>query len=190
MWRQLDASSVFRMIELDRTGFGFRSEYLGGTRVGSMGVEWAAGLDIASQNDDRQEFTQIPPTVAGGMSTNGRLLVDQTEDVLSAGPFAQVSIAPTDRVRLTAGVRFDYYDFSAGDRKLDDGDQSGDRTMSAVSPSVGVTFAAASGVNIFANVATAYETPTTVELSNTRGSRPSTPPGRVRAAEARRASPR
>ena len=167
MWRHLDASGVFRMIELDRTGFGFRSEYLGGTQVGSMGVEWAVGLDIASQNDDRQEFTQIPPTVAGGMSTNGTLLVDQTEDVLSAGPFAQVSIAPTDRVQFTAGVRFDYYDFRAGDRKLDDGDQSGDRTMSAVSPSVGVTFAAASGVNIFANVATAYETPTTVELSNT-----------------------
>ena len=76
------------MIELDRTGFGFRSEYLGGTQVGSMGVEWVAGLDIASQNDDRQEFRQIPPTVAGGMSTNGALLVDQTEDVLSAGPFA------------------------------------------------------------------------------------------------------
>ena len=39
--------------------------------------------------------------------------------------------------------------------------------MSAVSPSVGVTFAAAPGTNIFANLATAYETPTTVELSNT-----------------------
>ena len=167
MWRNLDASGVFRMIELDRTGFGFRSEYVGGTQVGSVGVELAAGLDISSQNDDRQEFGQVPPTRPGGMSTNGALRVDQTEDVLSAGPFAQISIAPNDRVQFTAGVRWDYYDFRAGDQKLDDGDQSGDRTMDAVSPSVGVTFAAAPGVNIFTNFATAYETPTTVELSNT-----------------------
>ena len=167
MWRSLDAIGAFQNIELDRTGFGFRSEYLGGTQVGSVGVEVAAGLDIASQNDDRQEFGQVAPAVPGGDATNGALRVDQTEDVLSAGPFAQVTIAPNDRVQFTAGVRWDYYDFSAGDRKLDDGDQSGDRTMSAVSPSVGVTVAAAPGVNIFGNVATAYETPTTVELSNT-----------------------
>ena len=90
-----------------------------------MGVEVAAGLDIASQNDDRQEFGQVAPAVPGGDATNGALRVDQTEDVFSAGPFAQVTIAPNDRVQFTAGVRWDYYDFSAGDRKLDDGDQSG-----------------------------------------------------------------
>jgi len=167
MWRRLDAIGAFQNIELARTGFGFRSEYLGGTQVGSVGVEWVAGFDIASQNDDRQEFGQVAPAVPGGDATNGAPRVDQTEDVLSAGPFAQISIAPHDRVQLTAGVRWDYYDFSAGDRKLDDGDQSGTRTMSAFSPSVGMTLAAAPGVNIFANVATAYETPTTVELSNT-----------------------
>jgi len=167
MWRSLDAIGAFQNIELARTGFGFRSEYLGAAQAGSVGIEWAAGLDMSSQNDDRQEFGQIPPTVRGEDSTNGPLRVDQTEEVRSIGPFAQISLAPSDRVRVTAGVRWDYYNFRAGDRKLDDGDQSGDRTMSAVSPSIGVTFAAAPGANIFANAATAYETPTTVELSNT-----------------------
>jgi len=167
MWRDLDASGVFRMIELGRTGFGFRSEYLGGTQVGSVGVELAAGVDVSSQNDDRREFGQVKPTTPGGFSTNGSLRVDQTEDVLSAGPFAQLTIAPNNRVQFTAGVRWDYYQFNAGDRKLNDGDQSGKRTMDAISPSVGVTLAAAPGVNIFGNVSTAYETPTTVELSNT-----------------------
>jgi iron complex outermembrane receptor protein len=166
MWRDLDASAVFRMIELGRTGFGFRSEYLGGTKIGSIDANFAAGVDVSSQNDDRKEFGQVTPTTPGGFSTNGSLQVDQREDVLSAGPFAQVSISPHDRVQFTAGVRWDYYKFSAGDRKLNDGDQSGNRTMNAVSPSVGVTVATAPGVNIFGNVATAYETPTTVELSN------------------------
>jgi iron complex outermembrane receptor protein len=167
MWRNLDAIGAFQNIELARTGFGVRSEYVAGMQVGSVGVEVAAGLDVASQNDDRQEFGQVPPSTPGGDSTNGSLAVSQTEDVLSAGPFVQVSIAPHDRVQFTAGVRFDYYDFSAGDRKTDDGDQSGDRTMDAVSPSVGMTLAVAPNVNLFTNFATAYETPTTVELSNT-----------------------
>jgi len=167
MWRNLDAIGAFQNIELARTGFGFRSEYLGAKEVGSVVIELAAGLDFSSQNDNRQEFGQIPPSIRGGDSTNGSLRVDQTEDVRSVGPFAQFNVSPHDRVRVTAGVRWDHYDFQAGDLKLDDGDQSGSRTMSAVSPSIGVTFAAAAGANIFVNAATAYETPTTVELSNT-----------------------
>ena len=166
MWRRLDAIGAFQNIELARSGFGFRSEYLGGTQVGDVGIEWAAGLDVASQNDDRMEFGQVAPAVSGEDATNGALRLDQTEDVLSVGPFAQLGIAPHERVQFTAGVRWDSYDFSAGDRKLDDGDQSGDRNMDALSPSVGVTIAAAHNVNLFANYATAYETPTTVELSN------------------------
>lgn len=167
MWRNLDASSVFRMIELSRTGFGFRSEYLGNRQIGAMEVEWTAGMDVSSQNDERQEFSQVPPATPLERSTNGALLINQTEDVFSAGPFAQVSIAPHERVRLIGGIRWDYYDFSAGDLKLDDGDQSGQRTMNALSPTVGITVNAAPGVNVFGNFATAYETPTTVELSNT-----------------------
>ena len=161
MWRDLDAVGAFRNIELGRTGFGFRSEYVGAAEAGAVTIDWAAGVDVATQNDDRMEFGQA----GDGSSTN--LMVDQTEDVMSAGPFAQIGIAPTDRVRFTAGVRWNYYDFRAGDRKLDDGDQTGDRTMDAVSPSVGVTVAATDNMNLFANLSTAYETPTTVELSNT-----------------------
>lgn len=161
MWRDLDAVGAFRNIELGRTGFGFRSEYVGAAEAGAVTIDWAAGVDVATQNDDRMEFGQA----GDGSSTD--LRVDQTEDVLSAGPFAQIGIAPNDRVRLNAGVRWNYYDFRAGDRKLDDGDQTGDRTMDAVSPSVGVTVAATENMNLFANLSTAYETPTTVELSNT-----------------------
>ena len=105
--------------------------------------------------------------MSGERATSGALEIDQTEDVRSAGPFAQIGVSPSDRVRFTAGVRWDYYNFRAGDRKLDDGDQSGDRKMDAFSPSVGMTVAAAPNVNLFTSFATAYETPTTVELSNT-----------------------
>ena len=165
--RALDAGGVGRVIDLNRRAAGMRSEYLGATRAGSTTIEWTTGLDVASQNDSRMEFGFLPPFVVGGTSHRGDLDIDQQEDVLSAGPFAQLSVSPHARVTLTAGVRYDYYRFTATDRKLDDGDQSGDRTMGAASPSVGLTVAAAPNVNIYGNVATAYETPTTVELSNT-----------------------
>jgi len=167
MWRDLGAVGAFRNVELRRNGRGLRSEYVGGAAAGTAGVDWAAGVDVASQNDDRREFGQVAPEMSGGRATSGDLRVDQTEDVRSAGPFAQIGVAPTDRVRFTAGVRWDYYDFRAGDRKLDDGDQSGDRKMDAFSPSIGLTVAATPNVNLFTSFATAYETPTTVELSNT-----------------------
>ena len=161
MWRDLNAVGAFRNIELGRNGFGFRSEYLGAAEAGAVTIDWAAGVDVATQNDDRMEFGQ-----AGDGSTTD-LMVSQTEDVVSSGPFAQIGISPTDRVRFTGGVRWNYYKFTAGDRFLSNGDQSGGRNMDAVSPSVGVTVTAARNVNLFASVATAFETPTTVELSNT-----------------------
>ena len=165
--RKLDAGGVGRVIDLGREGAGVRSEYLGATEAGDTTISWTAGVDVASQDDDRMEFGFRPPFAVGGTEHRGNLLVDQQEEVLSAGPFAQVSVAPHPRVTVTAGVRYDYYRFRATDRKLDDGDQSGERTMGAASPSVGVTVAATSTLNLYGNVATAYETPTTVELSNT-----------------------
>ena len=165
--RKLDAGGVGRVIDLGREAAGVRSEYLGATEAGGTMINWTAGVDVASQDDDRMEFGFRPPFVVGGMEHRGDLRIDQQEEVLSAGPFAQVSLAPHPRVTLTAGVRYDYYRFRATDRKLDDGDQSGERTMGAASPSVGVTVAATSNLNLYGNFATAYETPTTVELSNT-----------------------
>ncbi len=165
--RKLDAGGVGRVIDLGREAVGVRSEYLGAAEMGDATITWTTGVDVASQDDDRMEFGFRPPFVVGGLDHRGDLRVDQREEVLSAGPFAQVSVAPHPRVTLTAGVRYDYYRFRATDRKLDDGDQSGERTMGAASPSVGVTLAAASNLNLYGNFATAYETPTTVELSNT-----------------------
>ena len=165
--RKLDAGGVGRVIDLGREAAGVRSEYLGATEAGGTPITWTAGVDVASQDDDRMEFGFRPPFVVGGAEHRGDLRIDQQEEVLSAGPFAQVSVEPHPRVTVTAGVRYDYYRFRATDRKLDDGDQSGERTMGAASPSVGVTVAATSNLNLYGNFATAYETPTTVELSNT-----------------------
>ena len=171
MWRDLYNPIPFRIIDLGRTGNGFRSEYLGGTTLGNTPVDWTVGFDLSSQRDGRQEFGNAGPPagpgdLSGGLSQRGSLRVEQNENVLSLGPFAQVGIEPHPRWRLTAGVRYDYFDYDVTDLLLSNGDQSGGRTLDAASPMAGVTFEAAPGVNIYGTYATAYETPTTVELSN------------------------
>ena len=164
--RDLEATGVGQIIDLGRKGGGFRTEALGETRVGEFPLTWTTGFDLSAQNDDRNEFRLVPNPVSGGNSSRGSLLVDQQEDVLSLGPFVQAALEVHPRWQLNGGVRFDYFDFTADDRKLDDGDQSGSRTMSAASPSVGVTFLAANGLNLYSSLSTAYETPTAQELSN------------------------
>ena len=164
--RDLEAHGVGRIIDLGRKGGGFRTEALGETRVGELPLTWTAGFDLSSQNDNRNEFRLVPNAVPGGDSSQGALLVDQQEDVLSLGPFVHAALEVHPRWQVSGGIRFDYYDFTADDRKLDDGDQSGSRTMSAASPSVGVTFLAANGLNLYSSLSTAYETPTAQELSN------------------------
>ncbi len=163
--RKLDGAGVGQVIDLSRKGRGFRSEYLGASANGA--VTWTAGADVATQDDSRMEFGFAPPFVVGSTSHRAELRVDQQEQVLSVGPFAQVSLSPHARVTATAGIRYDYYRFRAIDRRLVDGDQSGERTMGSASPSVGLTVAASDNLNLYGNVSTAYETPTTVELSNT-----------------------
>jgi iron complex outermembrane receptor protein len=158
--RDLFASNPGRVIDLSRQGGGLRSEYLGMKGI----AQWSLGVDVSSQSDSRVESLNKTTSDTGHL--RGNLLVQQLEEVMSAGPFVQLSVAPHSRVTVTAGVRYDYYNFSATDQKLDDGDQSGERTMNAASPSVGLTFMATPTLNVYTNYSTAYQTPTTVELSN------------------------
>ena len=163
--RDLEAHGVGRIIDVNRAGGGFRTEALDEISVGDLPLTWTAGFDLSSQHDDRIESRLVPNPVEGETSSRGDLLVDQQENVLSLGPFVHANLDVHPRWHINGGVRFDYYDFSADDRKLDDDDQSGERTMSAVSPSVGVTFLAANGINLYSSLSTAYETPTAQELS-------------------------
>ena len=162
--RALEATGVGQIIDLSRAAAGFRTEALDQVSVGELPL--TTGVDLSAQSDDRNEFRLVPNPIPAGDSSRGSLLVDQREEVLSLGPFVQATLEVHPRWQVDGGVRFDYFDFTAEDRKLDDGDQSGDRTMSAASPSVGVMFLAANGVNLYSSLSTAYETPTAQELSN------------------------
>ena len=163
--RRVDTALLIRTLDLRRRGAGLRSTYQGAAEVGSTTFRWTAGVDVSSKDETRLDYHFLPPYVVVGTAHRGALNLDQQELVSSAAPFGQLSVSPHPRVTLTAGARYDHYRFRAVDRKLDDGDQSGRRTMSAHSPTLGMTVAVAPGLNVYGNFATAYETPITAELA-------------------------
>ena len=165
-WRDLYNPIPFRIIDLSRNAGGFRSELTGEHDAGAVPVRWTAGFDLSFQSDDRAEFGNAGGATGGGLAETGDLRLQQLEEVLSLAPFAQVTLTVHPRWLLTAGVRYDHYDFTATDRFLSDGNQSGGRTLDAVSPMAGLTFMASDELNLYTNFSTAYQTPTTVELSN------------------------
>jgi iron complex outermembrane recepter protein len=129
----------------------------GGARFG-----WGVGAESELQVDDRENWTNV----LGNRQTR---TIDQRERVLGGALFGQARIAVTDQVDGTLGVRYDRIRFSARDRmERAPGapDESGTRTMDALSPSVGVHWALRPALGVYVNVATTFETPTTTELAN------------------------
>ncbi|HET6795755.1 MAG TPA: TonB-dependent receptor [Gemmatimonadales bacterium] len=131
-------------------------------RLGSseMAPRLIAGVDLQRMRDDRQNF------VSDAGQRTGTTLLDQREKVTELGPFAQVQWSPRLELLLSAGARYDWVRFDLTDRFLSDGDDSGKRTMAAVSGNVGASWSFGERFIPYLNVSTSFETPTTTELVN------------------------
>jgi iron complex outermembrane receptor protein len=149
------------IIDLDRKALGLRALIGGGNSDDAGGIRWSSGLELEAQYDDRtnQENDAGEPTT---------LTLDQEERVLSAGLFGRLAVRLQEHVEASASVRYDRVGFKAEDQFFSGGDpdDSGSRTLSAWSPSVGIVADVSPNATIWANVATSLETPTTTELVN------------------------
>jgi iron complex outermembrane receptor protein len=93
---------------------------------------------------------------------------DQRELVTSMGPYLRGELAVAPTLLASAGIRADAVRFQVKDRLVTatNPDDSGDRTLHAVSPSAGLVWRAAPLASAYATVSTSFETPTTTELGN------------------------
>jgi len=158
--RELDNPIPPSVIELDRTAWGARALLSSDDGLGRSPLSVAGGIEVEGQRDDRLNFEND-----GGAA--GALTLEQSENVTSLGVFTQLRARPAERVELVAGLRYDRFRFEADDRFLDDGsDDSGARSMDALSPTLGLSVNASDAVTLYANVATSLGTPTTTELAN------------------------
>src|SRR6185369_412764 len=121
----------------------------------------------------------------------GTRTLDQRERVSGFGPYVRDEMAfAADRYRLTLGVRADYVRFRVDDHLITatNPDDSGERKLHAISPLVGFVARLGALHSVYANLSTAFETPTATELANkpdgSAGINPSLDPQYARTFEA------
>ncbi|HEY0972094.1 MAG TPA: TonB-dependent receptor [Gemmatimonadales bacterium] len=148
-------------ITLDREAYGARMSASRALGASPMAPRLTVGVDWRWMRDMRENHR----STAGRPTTpDDTLLLSQEETVWALGPFAQLEWAPDDRLLLSAGGRWDRVRFAADDRFLSDGDASGARAIPAWSGHLGASYELTRAFTPYATVATAFETPTTVEL--------------------------
>jgi iron complex outermembrane receptor protein len=159
--RRLDNPIPPRIIDLERAGGGARAVFGSRLVAGPREVRWTVGAETDIQHDDRKNFQNE-------RGQRGELVLDQREQVTSRAAFGQLAAELLPRLDVLGGVRYDRMYFRADDDLISptNPDDSGDRTMDAVSPSVGLSYTVAAPLAVYTNVATSFETPTTTELVN------------------------
>jgi iron complex outermembrane receptor protein len=95
--------------------------------------------------------------------------LNQREIVSSVGSYLRDELELGTRYTLTASARADAVRFRVEDRLISatNPDDSGNRLLDAVSPMVGLLARISESHSAYANVSTAFETPTATELGNT-----------------------
>ena len=131
-------------------------------RLGDDAASLTAGIDVGWQEDARKNFDNLD-------GLRGPLALDQEETVLATGVFLRQEVRLPADLKLSAALRHDRVRFHVDDRFRSDGDDSGTLTFSETSPMAGIRWNPRPGLNLYANVATAFETPTTTEFDNPDG---------------------
>jgi iron complex outermembrane receptor protein len=136
-----------------------------------------AGTEMQLQNDLRLNYTNcnnIPPPTAptatcpNPASERGTVTLNQRELISSFGSYLRDEMDFGERYTLTGAARADAVRFEVRDRLIGatNPDDSGRRLLHAVSPMVGLLARLTPLQSAYANISTAFETPTATELGN------------------------
>jgi iron complex outermembrane receptor protein len=140
-----------------------------------------AGVDYQRQDDSRQNYANcnglVAPTARCPVTgvDRGVATINQREVIWSLGPYLSDEL-DLGRVHVSGGLRDDDVNFAVHDElpiTPTSPNASGIRDLHAVSPTGGVVVKLSTFQSVYANVASAFETPTTTEL----GTKPDGTPG-------------
>jgi iron complex outermembrane receptor protein len=160
--RRVDNPIPQRIVVIDRHAGGSRVALSGAPKFAGRAARLSAGTELQWQSDIRQNFLNVN-------GTRGADTLDQHERVLNRAYFVQGAVDLAPKLLMMLGARHDRVRFDVFDRlRAPPGnpDDSGDRTMRATSPSIGLTWSARPLFDVYTNYSTSFETPTTSELAN------------------------
>jgi len=164
--RQFDARLPCPFVDhtaFDRRYLGGGAEYrLAGT-LGGRDNRFIAGVEVTSQEDDRDRFD------ADSAGRRGPLTQRQQESVDSIALYLQDELALAETLTLRLSGRYEALDFKLRDGFLEDGDNSGAISFDEFTPMAGLLWSPAAWANLYANLSTAFETPSLNQLENPAG---------------------
>lgn len=175
--RTLDNPLPFAIVAVDRavTGGGLH----GAWRLGRVAwpLRLGAGVDAQRQVDERFNFENCAVVAATASPTaacprpgteRGATRLDQQERATSVGGYGRVELEVPHGLYVSGALRHDRVQFRVRDRFITgtNPNDSGDRTLQAVSPMLGLVWRARPQWSLYANLSTAFETPTVTELTN------------------------
>ncbi|MBX3640017.1 MAG: TonB-dependent receptor [Nitrosomonas sp.] len=146
-------------VQFDRHVGGVSLQYINDHQLFNRPNRLIAGVDYGIQNDDRQRFNN-------DSGQRGAVVLNQIERVQNVGPFFRSEWRAQDKLDFILGGRWDWFLFEVKDVYRDDGNQSGRKTLSQASGTAGVVYHLNDRHQIYANIASIFETPTTTELIN------------------------
>ena len=175
--RSLDNPLTFAIVDVGRATSGGSVRATVPFSLLGTNHRLTAGSELQLQNDLRRNFTNcndVPrptaPTAACPVvgAERGTLTLDQREIVSSLGSYLRDELQLGERYILTASARADVVRFRVKDRLINatNPDDSGRRVLDAVSPMVGILARLSTSHSAYANVSSAFETPTATELGN------------------------
>lgn len=177
--RGLDNPLTFAIVDVDRSMAG--GDLRATVPLTLLGAEQrlTAGTELQLQNDLRRNFTNcnnapqpivpVPtPTCPNVGVERGTVTLNQRELVSSVGSYVRDELALGKRYTFTASARADAVRFRVEDELINatNPDDSGQRLLHAVSPMAGILARLSESHSAYANVSSAFETPTATELGN------------------------
>jgi iron complex outermembrane receptor protein len=175
--RTLDNPLTFGVVDVGRTMSGGNLRAM--VPISFLGAEHrlTAGTELQLQNDLRLNFTNcndVPPPAAPTATCpvlgveRGTVTLNQREIVSSFGSYVRDEVDLGKRYTLTGSVRTDAVRFRVKDKLITatNPDDSGERPLDAVSPMVGFLARLSDSHSAYANISSAFETPTATELGN------------------------
>ncbi len=175
--RSLDNPLTFAIVDVGRATSGGSLRATIPFSLLGADHRFTLGGELQLQNDLRRNFTNcndIPrptaptatcPDVA---AERGTTTLDQREIISALGSYLREELQLGERYVLTASARADAVRFRVKDRLINatNPDDSGRRALDAVSPMVGILARLSASHSAYANISSAFETPTATELGN------------------------
>jgi iron complex outermembrane recepter protein len=154
------ATSSGGVVSLERGYYGVDARWTHSARLADGPIAVSVGTDYDNQAERRRGYINNNGAI-------GALKRDELDTVFSTGVYTQADWKFAPQWTLSAGLRYSRVAFDSRDYFIvpGNGDDSGDVSYSATTPTAGLVYALAPDLNLYANIGKGFETPSFAELA-------------------------